>query len=451
MPMLNEWQSLSLLKYRQTIGYMNLMTYVPGANVIEVESMTLCFTDLGGWMLTVIQEHITVIIKTKQKVEESVHKWTYTKAIMNVNAIKQVLWIIAQWRHLWYIDHTNLVPLQHKCDLIDAPCLLPCYFKDTRLLRSSKPTPFLFLSLWKVEHQLKMWRHDNQEKVTFTLYIFIHPSPLPVPSQRPSGLNVRAYTGRRWSARIFKHSPVIKSHNRTVQSNDALHGDANLAKGNKMGGRDTDVAMISTLPVIHGHHAILQTSSSWPSKMITQSDSDKPGIKSGERPPERSATYHIHAVLSSAQEAKRVHDALHLIWLISLSWPLQIINSANTPLICKIRTCIKVLMGFRSLTFMMWIFVSAPQLANILSSSQSTSRQQSVRTYEQDPRPNANTTNLPVWHRYCLWSLLFFTFQTHDVPSRLAVNSHSLDFENLVAKIGPFSPKTEESERSNAR
>src|ERR1700683_3513875 len=93
------------------------------------------------------------------------------------------------------------------------------------------------------------------KKVTFTLYMFIHPSPPLVPSQRPSGLNVRAYTGRRWSASIFKHSPVIESHNRTVQSNDALQVDINLAN-KKTSESNTDVAMISALP---GHHVILLT------------------------------------------------------------------------------------------------------------------------------------------------------------------------------------------------
>src|ERR1700727_253469 len=73
-----------------------------------------------------------------------------------------------------------------------------------------------------------------QQRFTFTLYMFIHPSPPPVPSQRPSGLNVRAYTGRRWSASIFKHVPVIESHNRTVQSNDALQGDQ-FSKGQQNG------------------------------------------------------------------------------------------------------------------------------------------------------------------------------------------------------------------------
>jgi hypothetical protein len=37
MPMQNERRSLNLLKYRQTIGYVNLMTHVPGvASITEI-------------------------------------------------------------------------------------------------------------------------------------------------------------------------------------------------------------------------------------------------------------------------------------------------------------------------------------------------------------------------------------------------------------------------------
>ena len=67
------------------------------------------------------------------------------------------------------------------------------------------------------------------KQVTLTLYMYIHPSPSPVPSQQPLGLNVRAYTGRLWSEINFIQSPVMESHNRTVQSNDALEIDVNLA------------------------------------------------------------------------------------------------------------------------------------------------------------------------------------------------------------------------------
>ena len=37
------------------------------------------------------------------------------------------------------------------------------------------------------------------------------------------------------------------------------------------------------------------------------------------------------------------------------------------------------------------------------------------------------------------------------MPSRLAVKSHSPDFENLVANIGPFSPETDGLAISNDR
>ena len=86
--------------------------------------------------------------------------------------------------------------------------------------------------------------------------------------------------------------------------------------------RVTNVAMMSIPAVSRGHHAILLTECSWPSRTMTRSDSDKPGIESGERLPERSDTFHIRAVRSSAHDASRVRDGLHLIWLISFSWPL---------------------------------------------------------------------------------------------------------------------------------
>ena len=156
--------------------------------------------------------------------------------------------------------------------------------------------------------------------------------------------------------------------------------------------------MISIPAVIRGHHATLLTAHSWPSKMITRSDSDSPGIESGERLLERSDTFHIRAVLSWAHEASRVRDRLNLIWLISSSWPLQKVNLAIKPVVCRTKAYTRVLIGASSFILWIWITLSAAQLAKVLSSSQSSSRQQSMTIYKSH-RSNVWTDYLPVWLR----------------------------------------------------
>jgi hypothetical protein len=130
---------------------------------------------------------------------------------------------------LWHGYHGDLTILQCQGDPIDIACLLPCNVKDTGFIRPRKPTPFLCLRLWKLYAHFRCCRKIVVKQVTLTLYMYIHPSPSPVPSQQPLGLNVRAYTGRLWSEINFIQSPVMESHNRTVQSNDALEIDVNLA------------------------------------------------------------------------------------------------------------------------------------------------------------------------------------------------------------------------------
>ena len=62
----------------------------------------------------------------------------------------------------------------------------------------------------------------------------------------------------------------MESHNRTVQSNDALEikSQSSTDATNPIE-RDTDVAMISISSAVHGHHAIPVTECSWPFKMTT--------------------------------------------------------------------------------------------------------------------------------------------------------------------------------------
>jgi hypothetical protein len=63
---------------------------------------------------------------------------------------------------------------------------------------------------------------------TLTSYTCSHPSPLPDASSRPGGLKDKAYTGRLWSENICRQVPVTESHNRVVESNDALQTKINV-------------------------------------------------------------------------------------------------------------------------------------------------------------------------------------------------------------------------------
>lgn len=101
-----------------------------------------------------------------------------------------------------------------------------------------------------------------------------------------------------------------------------------------------------------------------------------------------------------------------------------------------------VFRGSNSSTDIMCMRVSALQLANVVSLSQSTSKQQSVIDAGQR-RKRESFIKLPEWHRYCRCRRFPLTSHKQAVPSKLAVSNQRPDGEKRVAKIGPFSTRNQ--------